>query len=1287
MAKKSAAELKEEGTALNELIVQGRKRALNYALVMGKEGCALDAHPTKGADVMWRQAKAAAGGTRGAQGVMNVVGKVIELACETEDFPGTLPKMFKRHLKERGLSFKVVMILPNGQRLDDGEEDEDAEESGQDIGDETTEEGAGTDTDTDPMAEVTARLKALVPQVRALTTEGVAAAEKLGKGLQAAAGEIKSGNLERAQMLVAAVAKSLNELRGDPPAPSGEDGREAPSGTQDIAPPAPPVPPVDPSVAGEQLQSEFDALGGKLETLKEKASKEVAGKAGQLATMFGSLMGQGDLKKAAGVLKLLGTTIASELSKLAETTGGKVEEPSTVNPNAMIAAHGALSVKERAALLDLSKSNPAGFAAAAGALQAMDKDGIVDISPAARQKALEDAEATRKQEVAHRAALKAAQTELAALAAGGKPVPGSPWEAAHQGAEQAAKNLRDFAVTVGNPLTMTEKQRQDAMVEAQRLGQLLNEAQAAAEKARKDMEDAAKLKVAGATNDLDGSKQAALEAHRDMEAKDAKRSLVNALTFGPLSPGGKPPMSDADKSAFIEAFGKDGVMARQALDMAVGSSDPSLIARNVGMLTGKVADGFADATGKKMDLPPEQMRAMGMNALRMGGLQGEEYFKGFDSYLKSGKQHDPDPTGGMAAPLDDPEQEEARRKKVAVARSQQMGATALDDTGKVNFDSPGAKAAMDQMLFHPGSLTTFTPHMTQKMAETKALFADPTKGPIAQRTIDKTRLPGTDHPGHKASLDIVARTMGKPEGSVTDDDAKGSVLAAMMTPLSQGPVGSCFVTAPVRAIRELDPLRAMEEYSKIARTGQFVAHDGFTIPANRRVPQDENVLMRSWEYSVATATQEQAQSVNRKELNKALMPGTDPATGLDRIKDIVGKDWNGSKPFLPFMKPDEGVKLRLTKAIQQKMRFEYNAGLDATGGGGDGSSTNGVYQIFVGDVPLDSEAAFKKELQKLALEAAKEKPDSKRGKEIVDLVNSQSFIDEVLASYGPPPSDPKEERDSPWNLGGGGLETTASKVLDGGNPRYDVFLTKRAPSDPPRTEGERNKVLLEGIITAQQGRGSDMVLMGTNGASANHAFNTLPNDPSVADLQPPDIGDKIDAKLIEPGKKIATTKLPAEQTAVVFEETVRSVMDSVHPDDRGVVMETLKALPTTALSPSEIKDAIIGAITQKEIDDFLLNDEPGATPERIAEVRRDFTENNEDWIGADISLALTQKMRPPEVVVADTNWGDAESQVQFVIIPDATSGELVLFKKNTFTGKLTPAGDNWTDAKWDTTRR
>ena len=1298
MARKSAAELKQEAAALNDVIAQGRKKALNFALIMGKDGCALEAHPTKGADVMFRQAKAAAGGTRGTQGVMNVSGKVIEFTCESDDFPSSLPKAFKRHMKERGLAFKVAMILPGGETLTDGDDDdEDAAVGAPDDGapDTVADDGeAAPDTavpdttapdttvpDTAARDELADRLRQLVPQVRAAAARGAPVAERLGKGLQAAAAELKAGNLERAQTLIAAVARALSDLtkagpQGAGPTPGTGNGATPPE--------TPATPEVNQEALRRKLQNEFTDLADKLRTLRTAASKEVAAKAGQVAALFQSLLDQGDLTKAANALKLLGQFVTSELAKLAETAGLPDEGPSHTNPEAMIAEHGQLSVKERAALLDLARTNPAGFAAAQGALEAMDRNGVVEISPEARRKALDTAETARKAHRVDLAALKKAQDDLAVFA-GDVPVPGSPWETAHQAAGAALKAFRDFTAGLPDPASMTEKQRQDAMIEGQRLDRLAKEAQAAAQKAKAEMEAAARTAVDDATARVATSKAAADAARKDVEARDAKRALVDALAFGPLSPGGKPPLSDEDKNAFIAAFGNDGVMAQRALGLAVAAPDPSLIARNVGMVSGKVADGFADDSGRKLDLPAEQLRDMGLNALRMGSLQGEDYFKGFDAYLKSGKQHDPDPTGGMAEPLADRKQEAARRKQVAVARTQTMGAAALDESGKVDFASPGAKAAMDHMLFHPGSLTVFTPNMNRKMAETKALFADPTKGPIAQRTIDKTSLPAPDKPGRKASLDIVARTMGKPEFTVTDNDAKGAVLAAMMTPLSQGPVGSCFSTAPVRAIRETDPLRAMDEYSKIARTGQFVAADGFAIPANRRVPQNENVLMRSWEYSVATATQERAQGRKRRQLTTALMPGTDPAKGLDRIKDVVKGDWDGKKKFLPFQKPDEGVKLRLRKAIQQKMRFEYNAGLDATGGGGDGSSTNGVYQIFVGDVPLDSEAAFKRELATLALEAAKEKPDSERGKDIVDLVNSQPFIDEILAAYGPPPADPAARRAAPWNLGGGGLETEAAQVVNGGNPRYRDVMPRPDPTAPAVPMGARTKALLENIVTAQQGRPGDMALMGTTGTNANHAFNTLPNHPSVADLQPPDIGAKIDAKLIEPGRKIANTKLPAEQGAAIFEKTVRTIMEKVHPDDRETVMAALESLPTEALSPAEIKTAILDAVTETRTKKYVADREPGAAPDRVELIRQALKGRTEEWIGKNLSLALTEEMRPPEAVVADTNWGGAEDQVLFVVIPDATSGELGLYRKDAFTGKLTPAGDNWANAKWDTT--
>ena len=126
--------------------------------------------------------------------------------------------------------------------------------------------------------------------------------------------------------------------------------------------------------------------------------------------------------------------------------------------------------------------------------------------------------------------------------------------------------------------------------------------------------------------------------------------------------------------------------------------------------------------------------------------------------------------------------------------------------------SPDGKAAMDHMMFHPGSLNTFSPHMTAKMTEMRDLFEGP-DGASAQNLIDSTKVPTPPMAGTVAGGKIIAGTMGKKPADINDTDAKAAVLSAMMTPLSQGPVGSCFSTAPVRAIRETDPLRAMEAVS------------------------------------------------------------------------------------------------------------------------------------------------------------------------------------------------------------------------------------------------------------------------------------------------------------------------------------------------------------------------------------------------------------------------------------------------------------------------------------------
>ncbi len=125
-SKKSSAELKQEATALENQIAGARKKPMNFAWLICKDGLVLETDLKKGPDVLWRNAKKNGGGPKGAQGQITVSGKMIELTCDSDEVPAQLPKLAKRFLSERGLSYKVVMKTPSGA-FSDGEEDSTAD--------------------------------------------------------------------------------------------------------------------------------------------------------------------------------------------------------------------------------------------------------------------------------------------------------------------------------------------------------------------------------------------------------------------------------------------------------------------------------------------------------------------------------------------------------------------------------------------------------------------------------------------------------------------------------------------------------------------------------------------------------------------------------------------------------------------------------------------------------------------------------------------------------------------------------------------------------------------------------------------------------------------------------------------------------------------------------------------------------------------------------------------------------------------------------------------------------
>lgn len=1227
MAKPNKAKLKEEGVALKAMVKMARKRTLNFALFLGKDGFVLETHPLKGTGVLRKLAKSNGGGAKGTMGQLVVDGKQLILSVE-EAPPGNFPKLLKTHLVTRGLAMKVVFKLPDGGVMDDGEPSEEGD--GPSATSAPPETGGGSQQakpDTGEADKIRAALtkafNALKPELTERLEEAEDAVKSTAAKLMAAFDEsMTSGNLKNSKKLLDGLQKLSDKL----PSPKGI------------------------------LDSIGEAFDGVVEEVAEVAEKvkETVGEIGE------------------DVGEIVGDFLGMELTEKDKENKAKTDALK-------------LPADQQKDLIKLGRDNPKSFEQVLAALQAMqDEFGDQDTSPEGAADALVAAVQAQTKLDKLDAELETVRAELKLA----KKFQAEQKEAAKKAlaeSKAAKKALDDFKAALPDLATMTKEEKLEAAKKANALINTLEAAKGKVASAKQALIDATadvsvlETKDQEAYASYDAAYDAKEAADEKTENLETKKTLLDALNTGVLSPDAEPAMSDEDRAAFVAAYKADPKMAAMALELAKGAKDPGLIAQNIGMLCDKVADGFADKDGKKLELTEDELREMAGNALKMGARQGEDYFKNFEKYLESGKQHEEDPCGGGVDSKAD----------VGKKRSAMMGGAMLDSDGKFDPDSDKAKAAMDHMLFHPGSLQAPAPAMVEHMQATIKDFNDPVKGPQLKGIID-----GIDKkPTNATALDLVAKTNGTTADKVDANGTKQAVMSAMFTPLAQGPVGSCFSTAPARKMRQDNPVKTMEKFAEIATTGNYTPAKGLPIKAVKanNLPDGENPLMRSFEYSSATAGARLANSRERKGLTSGLFAGAG-GDNLGGIKAIVGDDWN-PKAGTP---PDPGLGAELQKAIAQKLTFKYNAKGAIVGGGGDGSSREGGFELVAmpDETPLLTQAAFVAAIEKIALETCGETKTSEKGLKIVALVNDAKFIKAMEKSYGKKPKDKPSDPDTfygPWELRSGGFEDAATEALVGGTPSYDVFLAKKTGAQTP---SERNSDMLSGMITAFAGATTDMVSMGTTGKNASHAFNALPNDPSWDKIKPPNTEDKIQSELIEPGKKIADTELEKDKTVALYEARIKGLLGSWGRGDAAALAPALKKLPTEGMKPAELNTYLLAqtkdfrdAYSKRRADNSKAKAIKEGKPFTNADWTTDEAEwqkLSKGWIAEELMGELVDALPMPEIKIADTNWGDNEGHTYFVMSPDPLTGDLILWKKDEIKGTMEPAGDNWSDAKWDT---
>lgn len=309
MGKKTPEELKAEAAEVEDYITTARKKPLNFALLIAAEGVVLKAHATKDTEVLWRQAKAEGGGAKGAAGVMNTSGKVIQMTCTEDDVPTSLPRLARKHFKDLGLNFAISMVLPGGGQLYDGEESEEGALKAEMLtaGPVPIDEDDTNAPVVDEVrkAELAARLKATVEPVKVIAAKDAERGGKLVAAIRAAQGELGAGRLDPAERVIVAVEQAVIPKPPPPPPGGPKPAKVASTPTQEEV-----------DEARAQLRVERASLETQLALFIKRGEPSLAGKAQKLRDGFDQGIDTAEPKRLAQVLSTLRNFLAAHSPNL-----------------------------------------------------------------------------------------------------------------------------------------------------------------------------------------------------------------------------------------------------------------------------------------------------------------------------------------------------------------------------------------------------------------------------------------------------------------------------------------------------------------------------------------------------------------------------------------------------------------------------------------------------------------------------------------------------------------------------------------------------------------------------------------------------------------------------------------------------------------------------------------------------------------------------------------------------------------------------------------------------------
>lgn len=731
-----------------------------------------------------------------------------------------------------------------------------------------------------------------------------------------------------------------------------------------------------------------------------------------------------------------------------------------------------------------------------------------------------------------------------------------------------------------------------------------------------------------------------------VDAAEKKKRLLDAVTYGPLSPDRSNPLDPGDVKTLVDLYQQDWVVADHAVETVGKAKNPDSVMAAVNTLSGRLATNMGNSNWNKASA-----QEYANNVITMSGGLPFDVVNLLDDYLNQGGHLAQVPgvdKGGTFAEL-------------AKSRTAHVTNYMVNSDGSLDLDA--ALYGLADVAFHPDSVRNGTPVVAAHMYETIEYFKN---SPTAEDKIKAITLP-TD-PG---ALSLLSKGSGQTVGSITQDTARKEVVNAMLTPVYQGEIGSCFATAGVLRMRQTDPDRALELYSDLATKGTFTPKSTnpsavpVPIPAIQNVPSKDNPLVRSLEFTVGTA------AAIDQDSRISTQSATRSAKAIEKVQaSIKPTEW-------------DKVKAKLKRAIPGAFTFSYNADVDIVNSK-DGSSKKGGYELIskADNKGIKSEEDYIKAVTPIVIAqiGTSDMASGVTEETIRNLVKSREFLDEL-----------KIDGKMPWELPSGGYSSDATRVLEGKPGVQTNFIPKFETTDDMDL---RTQAVVQSLLTAFDGVTDELSAIETGGM---HTFNALPQHPSLAKLTQGGSGSiatNFTTEVLDKGTALKNADIPVEKATLMVEKQLRSLAKNASGDAKKALEDAILVhRPTTAVKPAALKALMktactdyVNAVAKAEADAWKKKEteknggEPSidAYNEKVAEWKK----NAEKRVENASSTVLVADLDAPQFVLADTNWGDPRTRTLFVLCPDPETGKPKMYQRKDPGGELTTLGEDWLKTNW-----